>query len=332
MKTVWVQVDPWRKELVTAALEAGADAVVLPEGCSGKAKALGRITVVAPDGDVVLGADVVPFTIESKDDEVRAATELRDKTLILRMKNWTIIPLENLIAQRSGLLVEVHGAQEAQTVTQILEKGADGIVLVTDDPAEVKRTVEAVHAYAEPVALVRAKITRVESLGMGDRVCVDTCTNMAPGEGMLVGNASRAFFLVHSESIETPYVATRPFRVNAGGVHAYVLCPEGKTRYLNELAAGDPVLVVRHDGATQTAYLGRSKVERRPMLLVEADAEPDGETVSLVLQNAETVRLTQPGGAALSVAVAKPGDEVLVHLTPGGRHFGIQVDETLTEK
>ena len=330
MKQVWVLVDPWRKDLVTAALEAGADAVVLPEGFSDQAKALGRITTVAPDGDLALGTDVVPFDIATKDDEVRAATELRDTTLILRMRDWTIIPLENLIAQRGGLMVQVTGAADALTVTQILEKGADGVVLATDDPSEIKRTCAAVRGYAEPVPLVPATITKVATLGMGDRVCVDTCTNMVPGEGMLVGNASSAFFLVHAETIETPYVATRPFRVNAGGVHAYVLGPEGKTRYLSELAAGDPVLLVRHDGATQVAYLGRSKVERRPMLLVEAEAE--GKTLSLVLQNAETIRLTAPDGAALSVAVLEPGDQVLAHLTSGGRHFGMKVDETLTER
>jgi 3-dehydroquinate synthase II len=165
---------------------------------------------------------------------------------------------------------------------------------------------------------------------MGDRVCLDTCTNMAPGEGMLVGNTSSAFFLVHAETIETPYVATRPFRVNAGGVHAYVLGPEGRTRYLSELAAGDAVLLVRFEGATQVAYLGRSKVERRPMLLVEAEAE--GKPVALVLQNAETIRLTRPDGSAISVAAIKPGDEVLAHLTAGGRHFGMKVQETLTER
>ncbi|MFP4058357.1 MAG: 3-dehydroquinate synthase II [Candidatus Brocadiia bacterium] len=330
MKQVWVQVDPWRKELATAALEAGADALVLPEGYSQKAKALGRITTVAPDGDLALGSDVVALEIASKEDERRAATELREKTLILRMKDWTIIPLENLIAQRGNLFVEVRGAEDARTVTQILEKGADGIVLATDDPAEVRRTCEAVRGFAQPVPLVAAEVTATEVLGMGDRVCVDTCTNMVPGEGMLVGNTSSAFFLVHSETIESPYVATRPFRVNAGGVHAYVLCPEGKTRYLGELAAGDPLLLVKHDGTTQVAYLGRSKVERRPMLMVEAVAE--GRQVSLILQNAETIRLTAPDGRAVSVAELRPGDAVLAHLTTGGRHFGMQVEETLTEK
>jgi 3-dehydroquinate synthase II len=330
MKKVWVQVDPWNKDLVTSALEAGADAVVLPEGYADQARALGRIAVVAPDGDVVLGTDVVPFEIAGKADEERAATELRATPLILRMKDWTVIPLENLVAQRGDLLVEVRGADDARTVVQILEKGADGIVLVTDDPAEVRRTCEAVHGFTEPVELVTATVTKVAALGMGDRVCLDTCTNMAPGEGMLVGNASSAFFLVHAETIETPYVATRPFRVNAGGVHAYLLTPGGKTRYLGELAAGDPVLLVRHDGSTQTAYLGRSKIERRPMMLIEAEA--GGRPVSLVLQNAETIRLTRPDGSAASVAVLQPGDEVLVHLTEGGRHFGMKVEESLTEK
>lgn len=329
MKKVWVQVDPWRKELVTAALEAGADALVLPEGCSAKAKALGRITTIAPDGDLRLGTDVVRVEIASKADEERAA-RCPAKAVILRMRDWTVIPLENLLAQRGGLFVEVRRAEDARVVTQILEKGADGIVLITDDPAEIKRTCGAIREHAETLPLVAATVTRVEVLGMGDRVCLDTCTNMRPGEGMLVGDASSAFFLVHSETIETPYVATRPFRVNAGAVHAYVLCPEGRTKYLDELKGGDPCLIVRHDGATQVAYLGRSKVERRPMLRVEADA--GGQTVSLVLQNAETIRLTKPGGEAISVAVLKPGDQVLAHLTEGGRHFGMAVKETLKER
>ncbi len=70
---------------------------------------------------------------------------------------------------------------------------------------------------------------------MGDRVCLDTVSNMVPGEGMLVGNAGSGFFLVHSESLENPYVAARPFRVNAGAVHAYLYLPEGKTKYLSEV-------------------------------------------------------------------------------------------------
>lgn len=50
------------------------------------------------------------------------------------------------------------------------------------------------------------------------RVCVDLCSLLAPGEGMLVGNFARAAFLVHSECTESRYINSRPFRVNAGPV------------------------------------------------------------------------------------------------------------------
>jgi 3-dehydroquinate synthase II len=45
---------------------------------------------------------------------------------------------------------------------------------------------------------------------MGDRVCVDTCTMMGEGQGILVGNTSSAFLLVQAETQENPYVAPRP--------------------------------------------------------------------------------------------------------------------------
>ena len=50
------------------------------------------------------------------------------------------------------------------------------------------------------------------------RVCVDLCSNMGPGEGLLVGSFARALFLVHSESAQSAYISSRPFRVNAGAV------------------------------------------------------------------------------------------------------------------
>jgi 3-dehydroquinate synthase II len=87
---------------------------------------------------------------------------------------------------------------------------------------------------------------------------------------------------------------------------------------------------VRYDGATSVAYVGRNKIERRPLLLVEAEAE--GEAIGVILQNAETIRLTSPAGEALSVATLKPGDQVLAHLEAGGRHFGVAVEETIEER
>jgi 3-dehydroquinate synthase II len=153
---------------------------------------------------------------------------------------------------------------------------------------------------------------------------------MGPGQGILVGNSSSALFLIHAESLENPYVAPRPFRVNAGPVHAYTRVPGGKTRYLSELSAGDGVLVVDHAGKTQVSVVGRLKIEKRPLMLITAQA--GGSMITTIVQNAETIRLTQPDGEALSVVSLKTGDEVLVALEAAGRHFGHKVDQTITEK
>ncbi len=335
MKSVWVNADPWNREIVTAALEGGADAVVVPEGYTDRAHALGRIATVAPDGDIKLGKDAVVVEVASKADEQRVAKMPASQTVVLRMRDWKVIPIENLLAQRGNLFVEVRNADEAKLMTEILEKGVDGVLFRGQDVGEVKKLVAVVKALSAKLSLVPAKITRVVQLGMGDRVCIDSCTEMRPGEGMLVGNASDAFFLVHSETIPTPYVATRPFRVNAGALHAYVLVPGGRTQYLSDLRSGDAVLIVDSKGATQQAYVGRCKVERRPLLLVCAEVGDDARgrrEIGLVLQNAETVRLTKPDGGALSVAAAKPGDEILACLTEGGRHFGMKVSESLAER
>ena len=330
MKRIWVRVEPWDKQLAIAALESGADAVVLAAGDTPRMKELGALPTVAPDGDIRPGADVVFMDIRSKADEQAAATTHLDKTVVLRTSDWTIIPLENLISRRANLMVEVADAEQARLMIGIMEKGVDGVVLDTRDPEQVRNTVALVHSVLPKLDLVAAAVTAVRPLGMGDRACVDTVTNMEPGEGMLVGNSGSAFLLVHSETVENPYVATRPFRVNAGAVHAYVLLPDDKTKYLGELKSGDELLIVRHDGRTQVSYVGRNKVERRPMLLVEAEAE--GQPVSLVLQNAETIRLTAPDGQPVSVAALKPGDQVLAYLQRGGRHFGIAVEETISER
>jgi 3-dehydroquinate synthase II len=174
------------------------------------------------------------------------------------------------------------------------------------------------------------RITNIKPVGMGDRVCVDTCSLFEKGEGMLVGSASSGLFLVHSETIDSPYVAARPFRVNAGPVHAYTLLPSGKTTYLSELGSGDEILGVDFRGNARIMIVGRMKIEKRPMLLIEADAA--GKRISTILQNAETIRLTDKGGRAVSVAQLKQGDEVLAYVEEGGRHFGMAVKETITEK
>jgi 3-dehydroquinate synthase II len=212
----------------------------------------------------------------------------------------------------------------------VLERGVQGILLATTDPAVVRSVAKLVKATAGSVGLAPFTVTKIQPVGMGDRVCVDTCSMLENGEGMLMGNTSSAMLLVHAETLENPYVAPRPFRVNAGAVHAYILLPGGKTAYLSDLAIGGEVLVADAHGSAHTAIIGRTKIERRPLLLVEA--ESGDAKVSLILQNAETIRLVGENGSAISVVQLKIGDRIMGTVLEGGRHFGMAVKETIREK
>ena len=355
MKELWVRANqdsPWdkRKGLITTALESGANAVIVHEGEASKVKELGKIDVVADDtdADIFLGKDIKSLRwgkkkkrktafyrkIESKEDEkmIANAGNYVDY-VVIKATDWKIIPLENLIAElrnKCKIIVEVSGVEDAKLALQTLEVGSDG-VLVDAGVNEIKKIKKVLdEVSAEMLGLKPVKITRITPVGMGDRACIDTCSIFNMGEGMLVGSQSNALFLVHSETIETPYVETRPFRVNAGPVHAYVRVADQKTKYLSELKAGDEVLGVDWQGKTRKLIVGRAKIEKRPLMLIEAKFNQ--MSIRTLLQNAETIRLVDKNGKAISVVELKIGDEVLAYIEDIGRHFGMKVEESIEEK
>jgi 3-dehydroquinate synthase II len=330
MKKIWIRVEPWDKEIVTTALECGAFGVMVPEGHAAEVRKLGKIVIMAPDGDLVPGTDVKEIRIESQEDEEAILGAAQAGTVILDTCDWKIIPLENLIARGASVIFKVATTAEAKTAFQILEHGVDQIVFQPKNSVELKNFFSDLSLEGETTLLETAEIVSVTQAGMGDRVCIDTCTMMTPGQGILAGNSSKALFLVHSESIENPYVAPRPFRVNAGPVHAYTRVPGGRTRYLSELEAGDPIFITGADGRTIEAVTGRLKIEKRPLMLVKARAKD--QEISLLVQNAETIRLTSPKGEAISVVDLKPGDTVLVALETSARHFGHSIEESILEQ
>jgi len=330
MKKIWVKTIPWKKEIAMAALECGADALWVPPGMGQEVRKMGIIPTVSEDGDLIIGRDVVVKEILDKKDEEEILSLSLSKKVVVRGGDWMIIPLENLLSRTNNLFVEVHDLREGETALSILEKGVEGVVIDSAEPNAVRDMLHALKAGDEEIKLLSARIKRIEPLGMGDRVCVDTCSSMIPGEGMLVGNTSQALFLVHSESVENPFVNTRPFRVNAGPVHAYIRMLNGQTKYLSEVKSGDQALIVNFEGTSYPAVVGRAKIERRPLVLVEA--EENGQTVSVILQNAETIRLTAPSGEAVSLVDLKEESEVMIYREDAGRHFGVKIDETIIEK
>ncbi len=255
--------------------------------------------------------------------------------IILVGTDWTIIPLENIIAdlqkENVKLIAGVSDAHEAKVAMETLEVGTDGVIFEARDFAQIKDISNLIDKLStESYELRDLTITNVEPVGSGDRVCIDTTTMMKPGEGMLIGSYSKAMFFIHSESLESEYVASRPFRVNAGPVQAYVMVPGNKTRYLSELETGDEVLIVDSQGKTKKSIVGRSKIEKRPLLLIEAEYE-DMKIKSLV-QNAETIRLVDENGEPVSVSALEVGMKVKGFIDDSARHFGIAIDENIIEQ
>ncbi|WP_424008191.1 3-dehydroquinate synthase II [Haloferax denitrificans] len=305
----------------------GDATVELPSDFSGSAD----LTTLRRGDDLANGSYV---RILSKDYEAFAEEAARDGdyTIVIG-EDWTIIPLENLIArigEETDLIAGVTTAEEAKTAFETLELGSDGVLLDSDDPDEIRKAVEVRdEAERESLDLVWAEVTEVERTGMADRVCVDTGTIMDHDEGMLVGSMARGLFFVHAETAKSPYVASRPFRVNAGAVHAYARTPDGGTVYLSELESGDEVQLIDTNGNTREAIVGRVKIEKRPMFRISADYE--GDRVTTLLQNAETIKVhTREGRTA--VTDLEPGDEMLIYYEDTARHFGEAVEESIIEK
>jgi len=284
--------------------------------------------------------------IKSKEDE-REIVEL-SKTcnvdfIIASAKDWKIIPFENLIADMhtydTDLIAEVQDVKEAELMLKTLEVGVDGILMKPKNANDIVELKNLMYSTFK-IELSKAKVVKIENIPEAERVCVDTTSLLRVGEGILVGSTAAGFCLIHSETFETQFAASRPFRVNAGDVSAYVLVPDDdpekiyRTNYLSELKGGKKVLAVTNKGEARIVSVGRVKIETRPMLRFELEAIKGDKKllISCICQNAETIRLVDVDGKAKSVVDIKLGDELLVHIGPGATHFGTSIKENIIEK
>jgi len=254
--------------------------------------------------------------------------------VIIEVKDWKIIPLENIIAKLHKMHTKIfsiaRNAKEARKMFSILDVGVDGVIFNTGSMNEVRQAL--VYLGSKSFELSSAKIIDIQEVGDGERVCVDTASMLNRGEGMLIGSRANFLFLVHNESVGSSFTSPRPFRVNAGAVHCYTLAPDGTTKYLSELETGVEILVLDSKGKARRAVIGRCKIEKRQMLMIKGKV--GDEIGGIIAQDAETIRFVKPNGQLVSVTHLKKGDSVIVHAKAAtGRHFGMEVsDEYILEK
>lgn len=273
--------------------------------------------------------------VSSNDDleGIVAASEVGPDLVIIETTNWKIIPLENIIARLHKSRIQIYttasSIDEVRTMFAVLELGVDGVIFTTGDEKQISELGSLLENTS--LLLKAARIVEIKDVGAGERVCIDTASMLKVGEGLLVGSKANFLFLIHNESIGSSFTSPRPFRVNAGAVHCYTLLPDGKTKYLSEIESGVEILVVSKEGLSRHVVVGRSKIETRPLRLIKA--EMNGEQGSIILQNAETIRVVTAEGKLVSVTDLKVGTEILAHVSEySGRHFGMEVDEYVLER
>ena len=285
----------------------------------------------------------IGFFIHVTDDQtLQIACDIArtEKWAIIHFKDPTKIPLEIVLASADNtdgkIITVVQDIEEAEIVLGVLEKGSHGVMLAHQESSgsiEIEKLGQLCKKVnnVEKVALEELEVTKISHIGMGERACVDTCSNFAKDEGLLIGSYSQGMILVSSETHPLPYMPTRPFRVNAGAIHSYAISSVSQTNYLSELGSGHKVLAVNCDGKARELVVGRIKIEVRPLLSIDAVSQ-SGIPVNVIVQDDWHVRVLGPGAKVLNVTELKPGDKVMGQTAPSGRHVGFPVKETCIEK
>ncbi|CAK7335141.1 unnamed protein product [Dovyalis caffra] len=281
-KRVWIWTES--KQVMTAAVERGWNTFIFLSKHRQLAIEWSSIAFIYPlfieEGEVLGGENKMVANIF----EVSTSQELQQlqpengkaENVIIDLLDWQIIPAENIVAAFQGSRKTVFAISkthsEAQIYFEALEHGLGGVVLKVEDVEAVLKLEDHFNIRNEAnnlLSLTKAIVTRVQVAEMGDRVCVDLCSLMKPGEGLLVEMDQESYAI----------------DVEWGPVHAYVSIPGGRTSYLSELKAGKEVVVVDQKGQLRTAIVGRIKIETRPLILVEAKASLNTSMVSLYYQS-----------------------------------------------
>ena len=266
--------------------------------------------------------------------------------ILLTFEDWSMIPIENVLAATEGtptkVAAQITKPIEAQGAGFALDIGVDALLcteacleaalIVKSLRLEQATTIDFVEAESEDrVELSMMTITEIQEGHAGDRVCIDLLTMLNQGEGILVGSTAKSFVLVHGETIQSKYVPTRPFRVNAGSVDAYTCLANGTTKYLSELKSGDEIQICEPNGTLRLATIGRMKIERRPFILLRFKDENANEG-HVFIQQAETVRLVLENGGAHSVTNLCVGERIFGCSFSTTRHVGQSISAPSEER
>ena len=263
--------------------------------------------------------------------------------IMITANDWKMIPLENIIATAQNtptkIAAKMDSIEQLMGAAYALGSGVDALIIsdlneslnIANSIKNDKKLSDEILINSNNISIKEVELIEIVPVGNADRVCIDLVNMMNVGDGIFVGSSSKSMLLMHSETIESEFVPTRPFRINAGAVHAYTLLEDGSTKYLCELKAGERILVSNAKGESYPSTIGRLKIEPRPMLMLKWRDENNNENQSFV-QQAETVRVMNNLGEAKSVTKLLKGEHLLARIESGGRHIGKEIRTNVEER
>ncbi|MGC8581101.1 MAG: 3-dehydroquinate synthase II [Thermoplasmata archaeon] len=324
MKTIILHVENIDKITLESLIREGYTQFITPQTIEEN----GAILYLKKKDGLYLKGILVGKFKEVKDhkDVERLLNEDPGLFYVVKFYNIKALAAEDILANiKNGKIIPyAENVDEIELYFNVLEKGFENVVI---DYEKIKNIPQKRFVSNTPIEY--ATVKDIIWIGKGERVCIDFVSSLYQGEGCLIGSFSRQMYLVGPEITSTNFSPARPFRVNAGAVHSYCLLPNGKTKYLSDLKAGDSVAVCDTKGNIRSETVGRIKREFRPLILIKTEGkESEG---SIVLQNAESVYLYNKRKERLHINELKIGDEILTAYFHPARHTGIAIDEAILE-
>uniref|UniRef100_M1AJ13 3-dehydroquinate synthase n=1 Tax=Solanum tuberosum TaxID=4113 RepID=M1AJ13_SOLTU len=206
-KTVWIWTE--NKQVMTAAVERGWNTFIFPSNRQDLALEWSSIAVIYPlfveegrqiDHEHKSVAAFAEISSPQQLEQFQISEEQADK-VVVNLLDWQVIPAENIVADFQGtqttVLVVSKTQSEAQVFLEALEHGLGGVVMKVEDVGailELKGYFDRRRDVDSLLNLTKAIISHIQVTGMGDRVCVDICSLMRPGEGLLVCSFCPVYF------------------------------------------------------------------------------------------------------------------------------------------
>ena len=179
--------------------------------------------------------------------------------IVLEFEDWSMIPIENLIAASQDtptkIAAKIRTPEEAQGAGFALETGVDALIveneqdmidaafIIKSQRGEQEEIKFEESSPSDNIIIAQHEIKSIEQGGIGERYCIDLTSLLSVGEGMLIGSSASSLALVHGETIDSEFVPQRPFRINAGPPHSYVMMADRTTKYISELKSNDSCLL-----------------------------------------------------------------------------------------